>query len=287
MANRTSRLGKNPKPLSAVKNRGQPQFGRGVNEGIQYEIFCDKRFYSVRVVECASLKYHGAWMFDGGARELLSSLVPLSRSAKPHLDLIGDNIHIEADDAGGSIKLETSGGDMLAIDFKSPITASWGIPPRDSVIHQPLLQATVSFGGRTVEGHGYCKRYWYAKDIDYWNWRFIMGVVRRRRAPAMVWTAEANFALEKYDYFKIATPDGTIVAADKFDSCHRETQAFGIFDGVACEARVRELGRLEKVLRSDAMETKLSQRFCELTLVEGRKISKGYALHEIGAGTAR
>ena len=272
---------------AATQYRGQPQFGCGVNEGIQYEVFCGDKFFSVRVIECASLKYHSAWMFDREARELLSSFEPLRRSAKSHLDLNGNGVHIEADETGGSVTLKTSGSGTLAIEFKSPITSSWGIPPGDVAIHQPLLKATVNFSGRTFEGHGYCKRYWYVKDIDYWNWRFIMGLVERNREPAMVWTAEANFALEKYDYFKIATPDGTIVAANGTDSHHREAQAFGILKGVPCEARVRELGRWEKVLRTGATDTKLSQRFCALTLVEGGKTHTGHALHEIGAGTAR
>lgn len=265
---------------------GQPQFGRGINEGIQYEIFCGDRYFCVRVIETGSLKYHCSWVYDGGVRELLSSETPLRRSAKPHLDLSGDDIRIEADKSGGKIGVKSPAGD-LEIDFKSPITASWGIPPEDVAIHQPLMDATVRWGGQSLRGQGYCKRYWYHRDIDYWSWRFIMGIVQQGAAPLMVWTAEAMFALEKYDYFKLVGPNGAVAAAERNDSLHREAEAFGTVNGVAYNARVRELGRWEKVLRTSAMDTKLRLKFCELSLISGGTTLKGYALHEIGAGTSR
>jgi hypothetical protein len=225
-------------------------------------------------------------MFDGSVRELISSDTPLNRSTKPHLDLVGDNLRIEADKSGGKIRVKSPAGN-LEIEFKSPITASWGIPPEDVAIHQPLMDATVHWAGQSFRGHGYCKRYWYHRDIDYWSWRFIMGVVQRSAAPLMVWTAEATFKLEKYDYFKLVAPDGVIAAAERNDSRHREAEAFGTVNGTAYSARVRELGRWEKVLRTSTMDTKLRLKFCELSLITGSSTLKGYALHEIGAGTTR
>jgi hypothetical protein len=276
----------NVKPTLASGYTSQPQFFN-VHEGVQYELFCGEIFFSVRVIETASMQFHGIWTYESGStRELMSSYEKLARAATPHLDLLGKELRIEAKPAGGSISANTREGPFEA-KFTSPISASWGIPPQDVVIHQPLLKVNIEFGGKTYDGIGYCKRYWYGKDIDYWSWRFISGPVQRNGETAYLWTAEAMFELQKYDYFKLATPDGKIQAAAKSDSHHRETEAWGLLNGVECYASVRSLGTWEWITRKNNTDTKIIQSFCELTFVEGDKIHKGHALQEIGAGTAR
>jgi hypothetical protein len=50
------------------------------------------------------------------------------------------------------------------------------------------------------------------------------------------------FELRKYDYFRLATPGRKIEAADKPDSGHRETKAWGVLKDVRCKASVRHVG---------------------------------------------
>lgn len=271
---------------SANSVSGQPQFPCGPNDGLQYEFFFGDRFVEIRLIKTGSLDFSGAWMFDGKAQELFSSFQPLERrQGARNLDVTSEHLHAEANEKGGSITI-TSSVAKLKIDFTSPINSVWGFPPSDTVIHQPLLKAKINFGGESLQGVGYCKRYWFEKQVRYWNWRFIMGVIQQPQNPMMVWTADANFAMQKYAYFKIATGDGTILAADANASTHRDTEAFGTINGAPCAVRVRELGRWEKTLKSPTMDTLLRLKFCELTLDQAGKTYTGYALHEIGAGTA-
>ncbi|MGE3148059.1 MAG: hypothetical protein AB7K04_03230 [Pseudorhodoplanes sp.] len=273
---------------AAANYRGQPQFGENRNEAVRYEIFGDGWFLTVRVTETPSLKYVSAWMYDnGGIRDLYCGPDAMTRSGSSHLKLVSDRLTVEADDEKGHIVLKAMDGGNLDIKFKSPITSSWEIPPGDTAIHQPFLDVEVTIDGRTRSAIGYCKRYWYVEDIDYWNWRFILGVIRYHGAPRMLWTAEANFAHEKYDYFKFVSPDGSIISAKPDDSRHRETKAFGILNGKECEAHVEELGRIVRDLRSDRMDTRIITKFCKLKFIEAGEVHTGYALHEIGSGTAR
>ncbi|MGE3149094.1 MAG: hypothetical protein AB7K04_08515 [Pseudorhodoplanes sp.] len=273
--------------VTPAASRGQPQF-RHAQEGVQYELFCGDTFFSVRIIETTSAQFNGIWMYEGGkARGLMSNYEKLTRAATPHVDLSGDSLRIEIEEAGGTIHAKTDEG-PFDLTFESPITFVWGIPPTaaNSATHQPLLNVTVKFAGREYKGIGYCKRYWHS-DIDYCFWRFISGPVQRNGETAYLWTAEANFDLKKYDYFKLATPDGKLRVAGPNDSRHRELEAFGVLDGIKCHASVRHLGNWEYLIRKNNTDLKIIQAFCELTYEEGGKIYKGHALHEIGAGTYR
>ncbi len=274
------------KQPSATGYSSQPQFFN-VHEGLQYELFCGDVFFSVRIVETKSMQFQGIWMYENGkTRELMSNYDKLARAGTPHIDLSSKDLHVVTSDAGGTISAKTKEG-SFEVKFTSPVTASWGIPPEDVAIHQPLLKISVTFNGKKYDGVGYCKRYWYSTDLEYWSWRFISGPVQYKGETAYLWTAEAMFDLQKYDYFKLATSDGKIQAAAKPDSRHREMEAWGVLNGVECHASVRHLGTFEWVMRKNNSDSKIIQSFCELTYVEGGKTYKGHALHEIGAGTSR
>jgi hypothetical protein len=169
---------------------------------------------------------------------------------------------------------------VFEISFTSPVTSRWAIP-LGVAVHQPLLQGQVTYGGRTLRGLGYSKRYWYHEDIEYWGWRFIQGQVGQE----MLWTAEATFGHLKYDYFKIARPDGTVEAAGPTGSFHREDAAYGTIGKTSYEVRIEELGLWETTLRTERMQAKLRQRFCRMTVRHDGKIEEGVALNETGMGT--
>jgi hypothetical protein len=262
----------------------QPQFGRGCHDGVQYHFFCGDKFFSVRVVETRSLRHHSAWLFDGGTREIVNSSEPLDRSGEDHLDLRGARFEVAADEAGGSVRVRSEGArPVFEVTFTSPVTFKWPFP-KGAATHQPLLQSQVTYDGRTYSGLGYCKRYWYDEDIGYWGWRFIQGEADQRRY--MLWTADATFGHWKYDYFKIARPDGRLAAAGPLESFHRDDAAYGVIAGTRYEVRIEEIGVWETVLRSSLMETKLRQRFCRMTVTHDGTVDTGLALNETGFGTA-
>lgn len=263
----------------------QPQLGRGCHDGTQYHFFCGEKFFAVRVVETRSLKHHSAWVFDGAVLDVLNSSEPLERIGGDHVNVRGSRFQIEADDARGAMAVLSDRSEpAFAVRFTSPITFRWPFP-KGVVTHQPLLRGEVVYAGRTYTALGYCKRYWYDEDIGYWGWRFVQGLVDH--GGYMLWTADATFGHWKYDYFKIARPDGTVVAADNPDSWHRDDAAYGVVDGTRYEVRLEEIGVWETVLRSDLMETKLRQRFCKMRVIREGEVDAGLALNETGFGTVR
>ncbi len=264
----------------------QPQFVNK-HEGLQYEFFCGDRFFSVRIVETASMSFFGIWAYDGKkSHGLLEKYARLERIGDTFADLMSDAMHVKTDKNGGKITAKTNEG-SLNINFSAPITKPWFIPPNDMAIHQPLLKVEVELDGQKFSGMGYCKRYWYNGDFDYWNWRFISGPVHRGKELCYLWTAEATFEFQKYDYFKLALPSGDLIESDKRDPHHRDMIAYGTLNGVACTAEVRHLGGWQWIMRQNNTDTKIVQHFSELTFVEGDKTHKGCALHEMGAGTTR
>ena len=102
----------------------------------------------------------------------------------------------------------------------------------------------------------------------------------------MLWTAEANFDLTKYDYFKIVRPDGTLEQSENRDSMHRQEYGRGTIGGTTYEIDLKELGRWETRMHSRLLDTKLRQRICKMTLKHGDKVETGYALNEVACGTA-
>ena len=260
------------------------QFGICNHESIQYNFFAEDFFFSVRVIETRSLKHQSVWVYDGGIVELLNEAEPMERIGDKHLEIKTPRFHLASDDAQGSISVGSgSSKPELEIKFTTPVASSWGSPGTGAGLHQPLIQGDIAYGGKTYKGVGYCKRYWFEEDLGYMAWRFIAGELGGGRA--MLWTADATFGHSKYDYFKIATPDGTIVAADNTHTHHRDNAAFGTIDGTPYEARIEEIAEWSTRLRNEDMDLKLRKRFCRLTLRHDGTEKSGYALNETGYGS--
>ena len=173
---------------------------------------------------------------------------------------------------------------VFQIDFKTPISFDWVTPTGDGVIHQPMIRADITYDGKTYAGIGYCKRYWVREDYGYLAWRFINGGVGG--GQYLLWTAEANFGVDyrKYDYFKIAYPDGSIAQAGDTDSFHRDDAAYATIDDVSYEVRIEELGTWSTVLRGDETQLMLRQRFCKMKVLHDGRVDEGYAINETGVG---
>jgi len=199
----------------------------------------------------------------------------------------GSRFLMEASDNDGRITVLGAGGGnkpILEARFKNPNTFVWScfVTP---AIHQTHLEGEVSYGGQTYAGVGYCKRYWWNENIEYWGYRFVQGV--SESGKYMIWTADATFGNMKYAYFKISQPDGRLAVAAEKDSAHRDDAAFGVVEGVPYEIRLSEIGVWETVLRSCTMDSKMRQRFCKMTVAHGGQIDTVYALNETCFGTIR
>ena len=263
---------------------GHFQFGLTCHEGVQYNFFCDGKYFAARIIESRSLRHQSAWVYDNGVVELLNEAAHMERIGTDHLDIRTPRFHMASDDAQGSIAvLSESSSPELEIKFTTPVSSSWAAPGEGAGLHQPLIPCEVAYGGKTYSGIGYCKRYWFERDLEYWGWRFVEGEVGG--AAAMLWTADATFGHSKYDYFKIATPDGHVVAADNMHTHHRDDRAFGTIDGTRYEVQIEEIAEWSTRLRTDNMDTKLRNRFCKMTVRHDGKEETGYAHNETGFGT--
>jgi hypothetical protein len=264
----------------------QPQYGKGYHDSVQYHFFCDDKFFSMRVFNTKNFTHHSAWVFDGQVREIINSSEPLMRIGQDRLNLQGSKFLMESGDHDGKITVLPSGSGnapIMEAKFSNPNTFVWscfGTP----AIHQTHLQAEVTYEGKTYRGIGYCKRYWWDENIEFWGYRFVQGIAQ---PGYMIWTADATFGDLKYAYFKISQPGGELAIAPEKESSHRNDTAFGVIDGVAHDIELKELGVWETVLRNDHMESKMRQRFCEMTVRHNGRTDTGYALNETCFGTIR
>lgn len=274
------------------KNSGpevrQFQLGQGCHDGTQYNFFAGDKVFSVRVIASRNIHHHSAWLYDGGVREVVLSDAPMERRGNDHLDLEAERFRIHCDDEKGG--MSASGEDAepgFEIAFRTPITFDWNTPGEGAVIHQPLIRGDIDYNGETLSGIGYCKRFWFHRDTDYLAWRFIEGELGGGRS--MLWTADGNFGgdYRKYDYFKIAYPDGRLLQAADTDSWHRDDAAYATIDGDSFEVAIEGLGTWSTVLRGEDTQLELRQRFCRMTLRRGGRSEAGYAINETGTGALR
>lgn len=268
----------------------QFQMGQGTHDGTQYNFFAEDKLFSLRVMDMPNLsrKYLNVWIYDDGLREIISSSETWELVGDSHLDLKTARFQLSCDDDSGSLTvLSEQAGSLLEINFTTPISVPWGTPAGASVIHQPLIQASISYDGNSYRGIGYCKRYWFHIPPQFWSWRFVEGTVDSGRY--MIWTADAQWGedAQKYDYFRIAYPDGNIIAAENADSWHRDNAAFGVIDGTTYEVQIDELCEWSDQVQGPGMNTSLRQRFCKMRVIRDGQIDEGYALNETGVGTVR
>ena len=274
------------------KNSGdeikQFQLGMGTHDGTQYNFFLEDKVFSVRLIESQDLHHFSAWLYDDAIVEVVNGDAPMDKTGDQYLDVENDRFKIRSDDETGSMSAFSEDSELVfKVDFTTPLTFDWGTPLGAAVIHQPLIHANVTYKGRTSESIGYCKRYWFYEETDFLAWRFIEGEVGG--GQYMVWTADGNFGgdYNKYDYFKIANPNGNIVQSGDTESYHRDDGAYASVDGVSYEVEIEGLGTWSTVIKGDETLLKLRQRFCKMKVMHDGKVEEGYAINETGVGAIR
>ena len=259
----------------------QSAFGNGWHDSLQYHALCDDKLFAVRVFWTGTLWHHSAWVYDGGVEQLLNSTEPLTQTDAPYADLHGPGFVLEATDEAVVIHV----GAQLSMTLV-PKHTMYGPSPIGSGLHHPDMSATVVYRGETLQGLAYCKRYEFeGEPIEYWGYRFVHGTLMDRQWS--LWTADATFGFAKHAYFRTIDSDGVVRQADPHASCHRDDHCYGVVEGRHYDVELEELGLWDTLLRSDAMDSKLRQRFCRMTVHHDGQSQSGYALNELCSGTLR
>lgn len=261
----------------------QPAYPAGSHDSIQFHAFCDDKLFAARIFRTESIEHCSAWIFDGTARTVLSSKASITQTNKANLDVVSDNMKIEANEMGGRISvIGANTADSFQIDFEVGKAYRWS-DTLEEVMHYPNLDCVVSFRGKSFRGPGYSKRYAWAKPPKYWGYRFLQGFIEDRKVA--IWTADAVFGLNKYDYFKVLNADGTLFEIPKDSSAHMQNSMFGYVDDVRHQAEFSELGVWDQILRTDRMDSHLQQRYGRVRYFDGKSERQGIAITEYCFGT--
>lgn len=260
----------------------QPPFGDFDHDSIQYHAFCGNFVCAARIFSTRSLVHTSAWVYDGNSvRTVFGSTQTPVQSSAGHCDVEADGIFMRADDRTAAIRLSPeNSADAIDLHFDVRSEVTWN-DTISTVIHQPDMECQVVFGGATHTGKGYAKRYTWTPCPHNWGYRFIQGYA----GDINLWTAEATFGEDKYDYFKMIAPDGTVSEAERPNSCHRMNAAFATVGGDQIAVEIEEIGRWQVDLRSAAMDSLLRQRMCHLQVTRNGEVHTGYAINETCYGT--
>ena len=139
--------------------------------------------------------------------------------------------------------------------------------------------------GRELQGYGYSKRY-HGVYPRHNGWRFIHGVANEAGSTlptpegqgraSVVWTADATFGDDKYNYYKLlpdAKADASaagLVEAKATETYQQADAGYAIIDGVRHQATLAELAKWSAIIGGGGgMECKMENRLCALTLSTG------------------
>ena len=231
---------------------------------------------------------------DSGADGVVITLRPSSKAAAALL-------------ARAGVPAGASGAPELVIEAAQGHVYGWMPAGFESdadrpVVHRPQMTARVArWRGAPLQGYGYSKRY-HGIYPRHNSWRFIHGIASANGGvsplapspPHILWTADATFGDDKYNYFKLLPAEAHVSGALRESACEDTYQqqdvAFGVLGGERAEARIREIARWHTILggRGDgSMEMKMENRLCELSLQvgEGEAPVTGYAYNERCFGT--
>lgn len=97
-------------------------------------------------------------------------------------------------------------------------------------------------------------------------------------APSIVWTADATFGDDKYNYFKLLAPEahesGTLLESAQADTYQQQDVAYGRIGGERVTASLKEIAKWHTIIGGrggNDMEMKYENRLCGFTLQVGDK----------------
>lgn len=264
----------------------RPAFRFTANDSLQYHFFADNRLFSIRMAYRGGHWTHAAWIYDGSAREIAKSPNLWVQSDSPYLDIQSDIAEVRDEDGEIVVIVHaTSSEDSFEARVRPLNTLTWMDTLSESneeVLHLPDLTGTLKFRGKTYDTKGYCKHVMWHTGPRYTGYRFLHGFVDD--GELAIWSADAVFAYQKYDYFKMAKPDGTIIAADYEQSSHKQNTVYARIGERAIKVDFEELGMWELPIVNSSSDMVIMQRYGNIRYTEGSVVKTGFALTEYGFG---
>lgn len=248
----------------------------------QYHFFLeDGSLLALRYFKIETIEHYSAWWSNtkGESRELLNTCEhPRSQQ----------HILIKKTDGTGIISLPEAN---IEVQFQVAEEFTWDVLAEENhraVIHQPKLLSTVRFGDKTEKAVGYCKIY-QGNYPKFWGYHFVHAFFPNF---GIIWSADATFGQEKYNYFKLLNTEQTdkeVLLAGE-DSYHRQTSAHARINNKLYHLKFNEnaLGNWSSILRNNTstMKSKLCLDYKQATLqIEDKEVIKGICLKESCFGT--
>ena len=202
-----------------MKNQKQYSFNGFDHDSLQFHFICGEVIGACRLFMTNTLCHSSIWLyFNGKMNEVFSTSSPIISNNDKNLDVnVDNNLSIkEIKNNIFEIKLIEP---EIFISLQSVNLESWN-DTRSKVIHLPNMKAEIKYNDNIYSGSGYSKRYSWKPSPSYWGYRFIQGF--NKQDQSSIWTAEATFGLNKYDYFKIIQPNGKIIDTIDDMSFHRQ-----------------------------------------------------------------
>jgi hypothetical protein len=262
----------------------QKSFGGYDHDSLQYHFYCGDIVGGCRLFHTNSLQHASLWVFDGNTyREFQNTNGRYDESADDRLFVRMGGLTFAAEGEDIVISLDRDAdGEIVTIRLTPVREVAWS-DTISKVVHQPMMEVELLLDGKTLKGVGYCKRYTWTPAPQHWGYRFIQGFVDEGQTS--VWTAEATFGLEKYDYFKIMDRDGDMLTTPDDISCHRLNGAYGLTSEGPVRIMIEKLSTWDVLLNSDRMSSRMQQRACRMTVRSDTWEKHGFAINETCYGT--
>eukprot|EP00397_Hematodinium_sp_SG-2012_P008059 GEMP01008113.1.p1 GENE.GEMP01008113.1~~GEMP01008113.1.p1 ORF type:complete len:884 (+),score=177.90 GEMP01008113.1:60-2654(+) len=261
----------------------------GVHDSLQFHFFHKECFFVFRIFGTKSLQRAWAWI----AREA-DNWVPkvLFDSDEQNEKWISDPTSLKVTIGAFSIT-ENAGGVQLQLGDKIMINAQeqeikrWSVPGQlEEVIHRPDLAAKINFEGAELTCTGYSKRYYGPHYGPRWAYHFIQGHIpgADTNRVSAIWTADARFGDNKYNYFKIIE-NGKLSEGVRDTCYHQGYIGRCVLNGEHHTVSVTPLGEQRTILKSAAMDSEMIETVCILKYNDGRNTRTGFGFYERCMGT--
>ncbi len=248
----------------------------------QYHFFLeDGSLLALRYFKTGTIEHYSAWWSDTKGYSL--ELINTSEHQRSN-----QHISIKNNDGTGTICLPEAN---IEIQFQVAAEFTWAVPAEKNhraVIHQPKLLGTVNTGDRTQKAIGYCKIY-QGDYPKFWGYHFVHAFFPDY---GIIWSAEATFGEEKYNYFKLLNTSQTEkeILLNGEDSYHRKTSTHGRIQDKIYHLKFdnNAFATWSSILRNQpsTMESKLCLEYRSAILeIDDQKVGEGICLKEFCFGT--
>lgn len=269
-----------------MKNERVQKFRFVKNDNLQYHFFSAGKIFSTRLVHRPGICVHASWIYDGAVTEISRSENLWIQSDTDFMDISSDILSVR--DLDGELNIIAKfedGRNCFHAKVKPQNILKWldtYAESNDEVLHLPDLIGTLEYKGKVYPTFGYCKHVQWQSAPRYTGYRFLHGIIGDEQIP--VWSADAVFGYQKYDYFKMIEDKGEVTVADRELSSHKQNTIYAKVGDRNITVSFEELGSWEMPLINDRIDMVIQQRYGNITYREGDIVKPGVAMTEYGFG---